>query len=380
MKTLLGSTLLVAGLGLLASGVLYAQPVITNQPANQTVLLGGNATFSVLATGTGPFTYQWQLNGTNLPNNIITTVAGNGIYDFYGDGGPAINAALFNPSGVAVDAAGNLFIADNGNERIYRGSVIREVSTNGIITTVAGNGTNSYSGDGGAATNANLHLPTYVTLDIHGNLFIADQINNRVRKVDTNGIITTVAGNGSKIYSADGFAATNASLYNPDGVVVDVSGNVFVADESHNRVRKIDTNGIITTFAGNGGQGYYGDGGAAINASLHSPAGLAMDAMGDLFIADIFNNRIRKVNTNGIITTVAGNGTQSYSGDGGYATNAGIVEPSGVAVDATGNIFIADTFDGRIRQVDTNSIIMTIAGNGAFSYSGDGGRGDQCQF
>jgi uncharacterized repeat protein (TIGR03803 family) len=341
-------------------------PSVTMQPTNSSiaVLVGSNVTFAVSVTGTGPFSYQWQLDGTNLPNGIIMTVAGNGIGNYCCDGGVATNAELNYPFGVAVDATGNLFIADTSNNRI------RKVGINGIISTVAGGG-GYQPGDGGAATNAELNYPFGVAVDATGNLFIADEGNNRIRKVGTNGIITTVAGNGTNGYTGDGGAATSAELAGPSGVVVDATGNLFIAD-GFSRVRKVGTNGIITTVAGNGTNGYSGDGGAATNAELFWPSGVAVDATGNLFIADTYNQRIRKVGTNGIITTVAGNGTNGYSGDGSVATNAELYYPVGVAVYATGNLFIADFWNNRIREVGTNGIITTVAGNGTFGYTGDG--------
>jgi sugar lactone lactonase YvrE len=343
-------------------------PTITTPPASLTNVPGTIASFSVAVNGTGPFTYQWQFNGANLPNNIITTVAGNGTGTYAGNGGAATNASLYDPSGVAFDASGNLYIADEGNNRI------RKVGTNNIITTVAGNGTGTYAGNGGAATNASLYDPYGVAFDASGNLYIADEGNNRIRKVGTNGIITTVAGNGSAAYAGDGGAATNASLHSPSGVAFDNSGNLFIADWQNNRIRKVDTNNIITTVAGNGGSGYSGDGGAATNASLLAPWGEAFDAFGNLYIADAGNSRIRKVDTNGIITTVAGNGGSRFSGDGGAATNANLNSPSGVAFDAVGNLYIADYLNCRIRKVGTNGIITTVAGLGSVGgFYGDGG-------
>jgi sugar lactone lactonase YvrE len=289
-------------------------------------------------------------------NGLITTVAGNGASGYSGDGGAATNASMKNPQGVALDALGNLFIADENNQRI------RKVDTNGLITTVAGNGSYGYSGDGGAATNASLYYPAGTALDALGNLFIADEDNQRIRKVDTNGIITTVAGNGSYGYSGDGGAATNASLRDPVGVAVDAYGNLFIADSFY--VRKVDTNGLITTVAGNGVQTYSGDGGAATNASLWYPESVAVDASGNLFIADRLNSRIRMVNAGGLITTVAGNGSYGYSGDGGAATNASLNYPDGVAVAASGDLFIADSFNGRVREVIPDSGPLTLALNG----------------
>ena len=335
---------------------LRAQPVITNQPASQTNLPGTTVSFSVGVNGTGPFTYQWQFNGTNLPN-IITTVAGNGSYNFSGDGSAATNANMRYPSGVAMDKAGNLFIADANNYRV------RKVDTNGLITTVAGNGSIGYSGDGGTATNAAIYYPAGVVVDAAMNIFIADYYNNRIRKVDTNGIITTVAGNGSSGYSGDGGAATSATLDDPIGVAVDAGGNLFIADYYNSRIRKVDTNGIITTVAGNGNYGFSGDGAAATNGSIRYPYGIAVDNAGDLFIADYYNYRIRKVDANGIITTVAGNGINGYAGDGAVATNAKLSEPVSVAVDAANNFYIADTQNNRIRKVSAFASLPTLTLN-----------------
>jgi len=357
-------------------------PIITAEPTNQTVMAGGTATFSVTVSATCPstyntnqFTYQWQLNGTNLLNGIITTVAGNGINGYSGDYGRATNASLslsadadpFAPSGVALDASGNLFIADVDN------GCIRKVDNNGIITTVAGGGHYGL-GDGGAATSASLIGPSGVAVDASGNLFIADRWNYRIREVDPDGIITTVAGNGSYGYSGDGGQATSASLAGPSGVAVDASGNLFIADTYNNVIRKVDNNGIITTVAGNGINGYSGDGGQATSASLVQPSGVAVDASGDLFIADTWNNRIREVNPDGIITTVAGNGSFNYSGDGGQATSASLAGPSGVAVDASGNLFIADMGNFRIREVllfasQSTLTLCNVTTNNAGNYT-----------
>jgi len=300
-------------------------------------------------------------------NGLITTVAGDGGYGFSGDGGPATSASLDDPEGVAVDAAGNLFIADTDNGRI------RKVATNGLITTVAGDGGYGYSGDSGPATNASLYYPRGVAVDAWGNLFIADTDNVRIRKVATNGLITTVAGDGGYGYSGNGGPATSASLYYPAGVTVDAAGNLFIADTDNVRIRKVAANGLITTVAGDGGYGYSGDGGAATSASLYYPAGVTVDAAGNLFIADTDNMRIRKVGTNGLITTVAGNGSTGSPGDGGAAANAHLSLPSGVAADNLGNFFIADTDNYRIRRVGSNGLITTVAGNGGYGYSGDGG-------
>ena len=347
-------------------------PVITTQPTGQTNLAGTTTSFTVIVAGTGPFTYQWQLNGAT---NIISSLAGNGTATYAGDGGPAEGASLDAPSGVVVDAAGNLYIADQFNDRI------RRVDTNGVITTVAGNGAATYAGDGGAATNASLRAPSGVAVDAAGNLYIADQLNCRVRRVDSNGIITTVAGNGAALYAGDGGAATNASFDSPSGVALDAVGNLYIADRGNDRVRLVNTNGFITPVAGYGsgailayGSGTYaGEGGAATNASLAGPAGVTLDAAGNLYVADTMNARVCKVDTNGIITTVAGNTEISYQGDGGAATNASLDGPTSVAFDPAGNLYIADYNNNRIRQVNPNGLITTVAGNGNHGWSGDGG-------
>jgi len=314
-------------------------------------------------------------DGTIIRNNIsiITTIAGNGTFGYSGDGGPATEAQFKYPFGVAVDTSRNLYISDSYNYRI------RKVDQNGIITTVAGNGIFGYSGDGGPATEAQLSFPNGVAVDTSRNLYISDSYNHRIRKVDQNGIITTVAGNGTSGYSGDGGPATEAQLGYPYGVAVDTSGNLYIAESGNNCIRKVDQNGIITTVAGNGTFGYSGDGGPATEAQFLSPNWVAVDTSGNLYIADRGNNRIRKVDQNGIITTVAGNGTYGYSGDSGPATEAQLRNPHGVAVDTSGNLYIADKRNGRIRKVNQNGIITTVAGNGTFGYSGDGGPATEAQ-
>ncbi len=266
----------------------------------------------------------------------IETVAGNGTPGYMGDGGAGISAQLNQPYDVAVDGASNVYIADTANY------VIRKLdASTGIITTVAGNGMAGYSGDGGAATSAELNAPKSVVVDIAGNLYIADTGNNVIRKVDAStGIMTTVAGNGKAGYSGDGGAATSAQLNTPYGVAVDIAGNLYVADVENHVIRKVTVStGIITTVAGNGKAGYSGDGGAAISAEMSSPEGVAVDSLGNLYIAVFGNCVIRKVAAStGIITTVAGNGTAGYSGDGGAATSAEMNYPGGIAVDGAGNL------------------------------------------
>jgi len=299
------------------------------------------------------------------PSGIISTVAGNGTQGFSGDGGPATSASLANPWGVALDAAGNLYIAD------YRNNRIRKVSPTGIITTVAGGGT-AYPGDGGPATSASLPVPWGVAADAAGNLYIASD-GSRIRKINSSGIIGTVAGNGAIGFSGDGGPATSAALYEPSGVAVDAAGNLYIADTWNQRIRKVSPSGIISTVAGNKAYKFAGDGGPATSASLSRPGGVAVDAVGNLYIADKMNNRIRKVSPSGIISTVAGNGTEGFSGDGGPATSASLNWPAAVAVDAAGNLYVADTLNSRIRKVSPSGIISTVAGNGMAGFSGDGG-------
>jgi sugar lactone lactonase YvrE len=305
---------------------------------------------------------------------IISTVAGSGKGGFGGDGGAATSAILDQPQGVAVDANGNLFIADTNNNRI------REVvAATGIITTVAGGGNakGTFYGDGGAATQALLYFPTGVAFDTNENLYIADSGNNRIRIVAAaTGIINTIAGGGKGTFSGDGGAATAASLNAPYGVAVDASDNLYIADSSNNRIRMVAaSSGIITTIAGDGTASFSGDGGAATSASLDFPVALIIDASGNVYIVDQNNCAIRKVTSvTGIITTIAGNGSPGFFGDGAAATSSGLSFPNGVAADPSGNQFIADTLDNRIRRVAVaTGIITTVAGNGTRGFSGDGG-------
>ena len=305
------------------------------------------------------------------PNGVLTRIAGNSQPGYSGDGGPASAAQLNQPAGLAVDSSGNLYIADTRN------SIIRKVDTNGNISTVAGYGGFGFSGDGSAAAGAALNYPTGVAVDSSGNFYIADRVNNRVRVVNaTSGIITTMAGNGTFGYSGDGGPAPNAELL-PYSVAVDGAGNVYIADLEFARIRKVTTAGIISTVAGNGTFGFSGDGGPATSAAL-APYAIASDSAGNLYIADAYDNRIRKV-SGGTITTVAGNGTFEYSGDIGPAASAQLNFPSGVAADAAGNFYIADTYNNVVRQVSTKGTITTVAGNGAFGYSGDGGAATGAQ-
>ena len=301
-----------------------------------------------------------------VSGGIINTVAGSG--GFYGDGALATNALLSSPSGVALDRSGNLYIADAAFQRI------RKVS-GGTITTVAGNGDIGYSGDGGPAIDAALNYPSHLIVDGAGNLVISDTRNCRIRKVAA-GTISTVAGNGTCGFSGDGGPATAASLSYPMGIALDTAGNLYIADALNDRIRKV-SGGTITTVAGNGRETFSGDGGPAPSASLIAPGGVALDSGGDIYIADSGNSRIRKV-SQGQITTIAGVGNPSgvpVLGDGGPATGA-YIAPSNVALDTTGNIYVAEY--ARVRKI-TNGIITTIAGTGNFGFSGDGGPATAAQ-
>ena len=313
-----------------------------------------------------------RIREVNLSTGVITTVAGGGDLGL-GDGNPATAAELSSPSAIALDSAGDLFIADYGNNRV------REVNlSTGTITTVAGNGSGGVAGDGAQATAAGLAFPSGVALDSAGDLFIADYANNRVREVNhATGLITTVAGGGSQGLGDDG-QATAAELDHPFGVTVDSAGNLFIADSGDNRIREVNlTTGAITTVAGNGTDGYNGDNFQATAAGLDAPFGVAVDSTGDLFIGDLNNARVREVNlATGIITTVAGDGTSGYGGDGGLATAAELGSPIAVAVDSSGDLFIGDVGDSVVREVNLASgAITTVAGNGNKhgDNSGDGG-------
>jgi len=365
------------------------------------------------------------------PGGIIQTVAGTGISSFSGDGGAAASAALFLPTDVATDSGGDLYIADYGNSRIRQvaqgniqtvvGSKATAVIFNqapattirlngptglavdssgdifiaeggigtgsglavgdykiwkingvGIVSTAAGNGIESYSGDGGAATAAQMNTPSNMVLDSVGNLYVADSANNRVRRISPGGVIVTVAGNGVAGYSGDGGPAASAMLNSPEGLAADADGNVYIADTKNNRIRKLLPGGTIIGIAGNGNAAFFGDGGPANSASIHAPEALYSAGGGHIYIADTGNQRIRELLPDGTITTVAGNGVQGVAGDGGPAASAQLNQPAGVTLDAAGNIYIADEGNNRVRLVSTNGTISTFAGAATFAL-GDGG-------
>lgn len=300
----------------------------------------------------------------------MATYAGNGTAGFSGDGAAANAAQLSGPAGLWVDGAGNLYIADQFNHRLRK---VDAGSRN--ISTIAGNGTMGFAGDNAAATSADLNTPGDVVVDSAGNIYIADTGNDVIRKVTSGGTISTFAGNyGAGFnFGGDGGAASGAVFNTPSAVVLDSSGNLYIADTVNNRIRKVSaSNNIVTTLAGQDASGFAGDNGRAIFAKLNAPRGLAVDASGNLYIADSLNHRIRKVTPAGIISTVVGSGTPGFSGDGGPALNAQLNRPLAITLDAAGNMYIADSFNSRIRKVSSSGIITTIAGNGSFGYNGDG--------
>ncbi len=305
----------------------------------------------------------------------ITTVAGNGLIGEDGDGGPATAAKVNSPLGIAYDVLGNFYFT--GNES----NVIRKVNPAGIISTFAGIGTAGYSGDGGPASAAQFSGPQGISFDKYGNLFIADGDSGVIRKINTSGIISTVAGTGKPGYSGDNGPATDAQLTTPSDVKVDTAGNIYIADFKTNVVRKVNKSGIITKIAGTGTAGYTGDGGPATAATFDWPAAISLDSAGNLYIADYTNQVIRMINKKDTVSTVVGAMGGGFSGDGGPATAARLHGPWGITFDSSWNLFITDTYNNRIRKVNKSSgIITTVAGNGhedsathPGGYSGDGG-------
>jgi len=307
----------------------------------------------------------------NIANSqIITTIAGTGSSSSTGDGGPATAAGISDPCYGTFDKMGNFYFSDISANRI------RKISTEGIITTIAGNGSGAFYGDGMPATNASINAPVGIKFDTAGNLYIVDHSNFRIRKVDANtNIITTIAGNGSSTYTADNVAATSTGLGDPQCIAIDRFGNIYEAEAFSYRIRKINVAGIITTFAGNGTLGFSGDGGPATAAQIDLPEGLTVDEVGNLYMADpgTLVSRVRKVSTSGIITTIAGNGDYTYANDNMPAT-ATAIAPFDITVNELNDLFIADQYNNRVYKVDhSTGILYNIAGTETAGDTGDGG-------
>lgn len=305
------------------------------------------------------------LFSSSSKEQIISTLAGNGTSGSAGDGSLGTSAQLYWPQGVTVDIVGNVYVADFWNNKI------RKIDVNGIISTIAGTGLPGYSGDGDSAMSAELYHPCSIAINKMGVLYIADYGNNCIRTVN-NGIINTIAGNGLPGFRGDGGPATSSMLNLPQAIALDGTGNLLIADYANYRLRKIDLNGIITTIAGNGINGFSGDGGPALSAEFRSLYGIAVGKSGYIYVSDYLNSRIRKIDTSGIITTFAGT-TQGYSGDGAEAVSAQLKNCWGVSVDSSEKVYIADYGNNVIREVTENGLITTIAGNTIIGFSGDNG-------
>ncbi|MBS1821188.1 MAG: Ig-like domain repeat protein [Acidobacteria bacterium] len=339
----------------LCSSAAYSQTLATTVPLvlPSAIAIDSQGNLYVAETG-GHVVRQVSATGN------ITTIAGTGTQGFDGDGGPAVSALLDSPQGLAVDTK-SLYIADSHNHRVRK----IDLAT-GTISTAAGGSTSGTGGDGGPAANATLDLPTALALDGQGNLYIADARSHRVRKVDATGTITTVAGTGAQGFDGDGASATASLLDSPGGLAADEAGNLYVSDTKNNRVRRIDhVSGAISTIAGDGTQGYAGDTGASRSAKLAAPRGLSFDAQGNLYFADAANHRIRRIDrATGTITTLAGDGTQGFGGDGGAPVSASLDSARGVGVSPGGNVNIADTGNARVRQIAGDLSLQTVAGLG----------------
>jgi len=302
----------------------------------------------------------------------IKTIAGTGNGNYSGDGNVASAADLNGPYFVSLDAAGNVYILDRMNFRIRK-----IFASSGIIVTIAGNGGLGSTGDGSLGTAAEVR-PYGMAVDLSNNVYIADAAYHKIRKVNASGIISTYAGTGIIGSTGDGGPALAARFSAPYGMATDASGNLYIADGLANVIRKINAAGVISRFAGNDTAGFAGDGGAAVTAKIDSPYALATDRKGNVYFSDMMNNRVRKVDVAGIITTVAGTGTYGYSGDNGPAVGAELKRPAGLAVDTIGNLYIADADNDVIRMVDTFGVITTVVGNGTPGFGGDLGPVNGC--
>jgi trimeric autotransporter adhesin len=358
------------GLGfVLMSGAAVAQQYVISTVAGgappPTPIAAVNASFAApwgVATDASGGVYFTSINCVFriAQNGVLTRIAGTSRPGFSGDGGAAVSSQLNGPTGLVVDASGDIYVADTGNNRI------RRISLDGLITTAVGGGR---GGDNVQATEAQLNGPYGVAVDPNGSLYVADAFSNRVLKVSSVGVVTTIAGNGTPGLAGDGGQALAAQLNGPNAVPLDRAGNIYISDFKNSRIRMVSVPGVISTVAGPNIAGFSGDSGKAVAAQLQQVHGLVVDDAGNLFIADTGNSRIRKVSTDGGISTVAGGGN---GGDGVAATSAFLNSPSGVAVDEKGAIYEADYLSNRIRQVSPSGVITTVAGNGRFSFSGEG--------
>lgn len=323
---------------------------------------GGNFEPIGLAVGPDGRVYVSDCNAGRVYRveaSDLVVVAGTGSLGFAGDGGPATSAELDCPTGLTFDRSGTLFIVDHANNRV------RRIDRFGVISTIAGSGPTgpqqgAFSGDGGTATSATLRGPWGITVDRSGNLFVSDRDNGRIRRIDSHGIITTFAGNGDLGFSGDGVRATRSSLDRPLGMAVDRSGNLFVADENNNRVRRIDAHGIITTIAGTGDHASYGDGGQADRAAIADTQDVVLTTAGELIVSESEGHRLRRIDGRRVISTLAGTGQPGRSGDGGPAASAMIDDPGGLAIDARGTVFVADRGNHCIRAIDPNGLISSV--------------------
>ncbi|GAA2775224.1 hypothetical protein GCM10010521_62180 [Streptomyces rameus] len=303
----------------------------------------------------------------------ISTVAGTGVQGFAGDNERATAAQLNRPYSLAMDSTGTLYFSDRDNHRI------RKITTDGKISTVAGTGTAGFKGDSGPAVSAQLKTPRGVAVDSAGDLYFADSENHRIRKITADGKISTVAGTGTAGFRGDGGPATAAQLNLPYSVAVDSAGVLYVADGGNHRVRRIAADGQISTVAGTGAAGFGGDGGPAVSALLKWPIGVALDGAGALYVVDSQNHRVRRVTADGKISTVVGTGTSGFGGDGGPAASAKLAAPVGAVVDSTDTLYIADYGNHRVRKVTADGTISTVAGTGTAGFGGDGGPGTSAQ-
>ena len=326
-----------------------------------------NQPFGIVCDTSNNIYFTDQLNNRIRKINtlgIISTICGTGIAGYSGDSGPAILAQIDTPVGICIDTSNNIYFSDNN----FR---IRKINTLGIISTIAGGGSSGL-GDGGLATDAQITNSFGIVCDTSNNIYFSDSGNQRIRKINTSGIISTICGTGTYGFSGDGGLATLAKISQPAGLYIDTSNNIYFSDSGNQRIRKINASGIISTICGTGIGGYNGDSILASTAQIYFPYGLYIDTSNNIYFSDYNNNRIRKINTSGIISTIAGIGTIGFSGDGASSVLSEIYYPYGLYKDTLNNIYIADSSNNRIRKINTSGIISTIAGNGIGGFS-DGG-------